>query len=350
MLEISGDILEGGGQILRTSLALATLLGKDLHIYNIRGRRKPPGLRPQHITGIKAVAGISKAKVIGLEIGSQEFFFRPQKVMGGNFRFEVGTAGSISLILQAVIPTTAFSSIPTKISISGGTDVKWSPTIDYMRLVVLPILSKMGVTAQIAIKRRGHYPKGGGEVLATIEPIRRLSPLQQINMGEITKTGGISHCVNLPIHVAERQARAAVNYLAKADIKTVEVKIDREHLSGLGPGSGIMLYAMFSTGSRLGSDALGEKGKPAEKVGEEAAEKLLDELRSNMCLDRHTGDMVIPYMALAEGESMITVSKITLHTLTNIRISELITGVKFNINGKPDYPGTISVNGIGLAV
>lgn len=346
MIEVPGDMLEGGGQIIRTATALAVLLQKDIHLLNIRGGRKPPGLKAQHVTGIKAIAAISNAEVEGLEIGSRELYFRPKTVKGGIFRFDVGTAGSVSLVLQAIMPALAFSSTRTEISITGGTDVKWSPTIDYLRLVALPMLSKMGYKAQLTVKRRGHYPKGGGEVVMIVEPTEKLSSVQLLCRGEILKVGGVSHCVNLPEHVADRQASSAEKYLRKAGLSRVEVA--RERLSGLGPGSGVTLYAVSSDGCILGADALGERGKPSEKVGEEAAAKLVEEIQSQMCLDRHMGDMIIPYMAVAEGGSHVTTSKITLHTLTNIRVSELITGVKFKVKGNLDQPGSISVKGLGL--
>ncbi|MEM3071967.1 MAG: RNA 3'-terminal phosphate cyclase [Candidatus Bathyarchaeia archaeon] len=346
LIEIPGDMLEGGGQIIRTALALATLLKKDIRLFNIRGGRKPPGLKAQHATGIKAAAAVSNAEVEGLEVGSRELYFKPKTIKGGIFRFEVGTAGSVSLVLQAIMPALAFSSTRTEISITGGTDVKWSPTIDYLRLVALPVLSNMGYKAQLTVKRRGHYPKGGGEVVMTVDPVEKLRGVQLLRRGEVLKVGGVSHCVNLPAHVADRQASSAEKYLERAGIRSVEVI--REVLSGLGPGSGVTLYAASSGGCIIGADALGEKGKPAERVGEEAAAKLVEEIQSQTCLDRHMGDMIIPYMAVAEGRSHVTTSKITLHTLTNIRVSEIITGVKFEVKGGLNQPGSISVEGLGL--
>lgn len=348
MIKIPGDMLEGGGQIIRTALALAALLREDIHLINVRGGRRPPGLKAQHATGVKAVAAVSNAEVEGLEIGSRELYFRPKTVNGGIFRFDVGTAGSVSLVLQAIMPALAFSSTRTEISITGGTDVKWSPTIDYLRLVALPTLFKMGYKAHLTVKRRGHYPKGGGEVVMTVDPVEKLRGIQLSRRGEILKVGGVSHCVNLPAHVADRQASSAERYLERVGLSRVDVEVDREVLSGLCPGSGITLYAASSEGCILGADALGEKGKPAERVGEEAAAKLVEEIQSQMCLDRHMGDMIIPYMAVAEGRSQVTTSKITLHTLTNIRVSELITGVKFEVKGGLNQPGSVSVEGLGL--
>jgi RNA 3'-terminal phosphate cyclase (ATP) len=339
-------MLEGGGQILRTSIALAALLKKNIYIYNIRGGRKPNGLKAQHITGIKAVVALSNATITELSIGTREFLFKPGKVKGGRFNFSIGTAGSIPLVLQAIMPAAAFSTTGVELRICGGTDVKWSPTIDYLKFVTLPILSKMGYKGDIIIKKRGHFPKGGGEIIMIIDPIKKLKAIHLTNRGKILKIRGKSHCVNLPRHVAERQANTAQEYLKQAGFNQIEIEIDKEHTSSLGPGSGITLYALSSEGCIIGSDALGERAKPSEVVGEEAAQKLLTELQLKPCLDNHMGDMIIPYMGIADGESKITTQS-TLHTLTNVYISEQITGVKFKTENL-NKSNVISVKGISL--
>ncbi|MEM2842575.1 MAG: RNA 3'-terminal phosphate cyclase [Candidatus Bathyarchaeia archaeon] len=346
---VEGDLLEGGGQIVRTSVALAALFNKEVKIINIRGKRSPPGLKAQHIAGIKAVAAISKAYIEGLKEGSKELIFKPASRASGEFNFNVGTAGSISLVLQALMPAAAFSPNEMKITITGGTDVKWSPTIDYIRFVTLPILKLMGYNAYLTVERRGHYPKGGGKVILVIKPVKQLESLMLTERGEIKEIYGLSHCVKLPKHVAERQAKSAEEKLKEFK----NVKIDLEWYSHdkdfhLGPGSGITLCARTTSGAVLGADSIGERGKLAEQVGKEAAETLIEEINSQAALDKHMGDIVIPYLAVANGFSKVTISKITLHTLTNLKVTELIAGVKFNIQGELGYPGEISVNGVGL--
>ncbi|MEM3677273.1 MAG: RNA 3'-terminal phosphate cyclase [Candidatus Bathyarchaeia archaeon] len=351
MVRISGDMLEGGGQIIRTSIALSALLGEEVEIINVRGKRSPPGLKAQHITGIKAVAAVSEAEVEGLELGSRRLRFKPRSRRGGVFTFNVGTAGSIPLVLQALMPAAAFASTPLEARITGGTDVKWSPTIDYMRMITLPILAKMGYRCELEVERRGHYPKGGGQVAFKAYPARRLNPIILEERGEMAMINGRSHCVKLPRHVAERQAEAASKLLRGAGFEEVQVELEwhpPESDPHWGPGSGITLYASTSTGSIIGADSIGERGKPAEKVGEEAASKLLWELKTGMALDRHMGDMIIPYMAVAEGRSRITVSQLTLHTMTNIKVAEAITGAQFKVQGELNKPGRIEVDGIGL--
>jgi RNA 3'-terminal phosphate cyclase (ATP) len=344
-------MLEGGGQILRTSIALAALLGKEIEIDNIRGKRSPPGLKAQHITGVKAVATVSGAIVKGLTIGSTSLQFTPSKRTGGDFRFDIGTAGSISLVLQALMPAVAFSQESSQITVIGGTDVRWSPTIDYMRLVILPILRKMGYMATIDVERRGHYPKGGGLINFKNTSVDSLKSLVLMDRGTIIYVGGRSHCINLPCHVAERQVSAASQVLNKNYLGDVQIdvecnphKTDPRH----SPGSGISLSAVTSSDTRIGADAIGEKGKPAEKVGKEAADQLVEDLKSGMALDRHMADIIIPYLAVAKGLSTVTVSRLTLHTLTNIKVTEILTDVSFNIEGELGFPAIISVEGIGF--
>ncbi|MGA2461680.1 MAG: RNA 3'-terminal phosphate cyclase [Candidatus Bathyarchaeia archaeon] len=350
MIAISGNMLEGGGQIVRTSVALASLSGKDVHIDKIRANRPNPGLQAQHVIAVKALASVSNAETEGLVLGSRELVFKPRGRVAGRFSFDVGTAGSIPLILQALMPCAAFVPGQVELDLTGGTDVRWSPTIDYIRLVVLPMLRLMGYTATLTVHRRGHYPKGGGRVSIRVEPSRMLTAIKLLERGEVVSVEGVSHCVRLPSDVAQRQASAATRKLQMAGL---EPKIAVETYAAgqdphFAPGSGITLLLKSSSGSIIGADSIGERGKPAESVGEEAAVKLLAEVQSQAPVDRHLGDMLIPYMAVAGDRSEISVSEITMHTLTNIKVAEMITGVNFDVQGELHKPGKISVDGIGL--
>ena len=353
MIEISGDTLEGGGQIIRTSIALAALASVDVHVSKIRHKRPNPGLQPQHVTAATALATICKAETEGLTQGSRELVFRPKGHESGKFRFDVGTAGSIPLILQALMPCIAFSPGPVELELTGGTDVKWSPSIDYVRLVILPALHLMGYNANMIINRRGHYPKGGGKVTFSTTPPRKLRSLALTKRDQLVSVEGVSHCVKLPAHVAQRQANAAIETLRKNGYGELKVTLETYPSNQdphLGAGSGITLAAKYQNGSIMGADSLGERGKPAEKVGEEAARKLIEEIRSEASFDRHMGDILIPFMAVAEGKSMISVSQITMHTLTNIHVAEKILNVKFQVNGNLGETGTIAVEGKSLTV
>ncbi|MEM1658559.1 MAG: RNA 3'-terminal phosphate cyclase [Candidatus Jordarchaeales archaeon] len=347
-IRIDGSLGEGGGQVLRTSVALSALSGKTIEVFNIRAKRPNPGLRAQHMTGIKAVAEIAGAKVTGLSVGSTTIVFEPAGLKGGKYRFDVGTAGSVTLVLQSIMPAALFAPENMELEIRGGTDVAWSPPVDYFINVVVPNLRLMGYVAEIKLERRGHYPKGGGLVRAVITPVKKLKAIRLMERGEVKLIEGVSHAVNLPAHVAERQARSAEAVLKRAGYD-VDIKIDvpREG-AHLGPGSGIVLWAKTKVGSVIGADSLGEKGKPAEKVGEEAAQKILEELESGAPLDRHMGDMIIPFIAIADGTSEVRISKITMHLLTNIMVTEKILGVKFQVEGREGEVGVVKVNGLGL--
>lgn len=343
-------MLEGGGQILRTSAALAALLNKSIHVTNIRGKRAPPGLKAQHLTGVKAVAEICRATVKGAEVGSRELFFEPKGMVSGKFRFDIGTAGSISLVLQALMLPVNFAPGRIEIEITGGTDVRWSPPMDYVTRVTLPLLRRLGYRGRVDLRMRGHYPKGGGRVLVDIAGAGSLNGVQLTSRGKVEKVVGVSHCVKLPRHVAERQAKAARDYLAmKGYSSQIEIEsYTAEKDPHLGPGSGILVLAEGDEGGLLGADSVGERGKPAERVGAEAAEKLVNELSSGAPIDRHMGDILVPYLAVAAGSSRVRVSEITMHTLTNVKVIELISEARFDLGGELGKPGVISVQGIGL--
>ena len=351
MIEIPGDMLEGGGQIVRTTLALSALTGQPVTIVKIRDKRPNSGLQAQHVVAAKALAAICDAETTNLTLGSQVLVFTPRGRAGGSHRFEVGTAGSIPLILQALMPAAAYAPAPVEFELTGGTDVRWSPSIDYLRLVQLPLLRQIGYQATIQVHRRGHYPKGGGRVSVAINPSKLLKAVHWLETGKVVSIDGISHCVRLPSHVAQRQAAAAKQKLLDAGFRSVNVATETyppsqdQHVA---PGSGITLFARFSSGGIIGSDNLGERGKPAEVVGQEVASKLISELESGAPVDRHMGDILIPYMAVAEGRSELHVSEITMHTLTNIKVTEMLTGVKFNVQGELHRPGAISVDGVAL--
>jgi RNA 3'-terminal phosphate cyclase (ATP) len=349
MIEIDGSMGEGGGQVLRTSLALAAVLRREVRVFNIRAGRAEPGLKAQHLTSVKALAEICSASSSGLQIGSTEFVFSPGEVKAGSFRFDVGTAGSVTLVLQTLMPLLPYAPGTVELEITGGTDVRWSPPIDYLRLVTLPLLAKMSVHASVLFSHRGHYPKGGGIVKLNANPTSALKNIVGAASGIVTSIDGISHSVKLPTRVAERQAASATRVIEQGGLPHPRIRIESsENGSHIGPGSGIVLCAETSTGGLFGSDSLGERGRPAETVGEDAAMKLVGELSSGAFLDRHMGDMIVPYVALAEGVSDLSISQITQHTLTNVKVAEQVTGVSFDPLPQVGMPGRLRVKGLGL--
>lgn len=350
MIEVDGSMLEGGGQILRMTVALSAVTGVPVRIFNIRAKRENPGLRAQHMTAIRAVASLVDAEVKGLALGSMELTFRPRTIKGGNFRFDVGTAGSTTLVLQSLLPAAAFAPSRVSVEIVGGTDNPLAPPVDYVIHVLKPTVAKMGYNFEVNLLRRGFYPKGGGMVRTSITPVPKLMPLRLEEQGEVKVVKGISYSSRLPDHIARRMADSASKLLRKAGL---EAEIELEVLEpghpkcALNPGCGIVLWTETTSGAVLGSDNLGEIGKPAEKVGEEAARKLLEEIESGATVDRHLADQLIVYMALAEGESVIKVNELTMHTLTCIELSKkLLPQTSFKVvKGRPE---TIVCRGVGL--
>ncbi len=333
MIEIDGALGEGGGQILRTSIALSIISGEPVKIYNIRKNRpKGGGLRPQHITAINALKEISNSRTENVFEGSKEITFYPGKPKPGKYSFNIGTAGSISLVLQAILPAISKIDGLFDIHLIGGTDVAWSPPIDYLDHVLFPVLRRMGISIQLELKKRGYYPKGGGEVFIKVKGTSEIKQINAIYRPDIVYISGISHATNLPKHIAERQAKSAKEILMTAGYTNVNFKIEHnisKEFRGL--GSGICIWANSQELVAIGGDALGSKGKRAEVVGQEAAEKIIESLETKMAFDYHVGDMLIPFLALAKDTSKIGVSKITNHLTTNITIVRKLLGTDISL-------------------
>ena len=352
MKVVDGSYGEGGGQILRTTVAISCIIGEPVKIVNIRAKRPQPGLKRQHMTAIKAAATLCSAEVEGLKLGSRTLTFRPGSIKGGNYRFDIGTAGSITLVLQTITPIMAYSPQPVEVTITGGTDVPWSPPIDYFRNVIAWHLRDMGYELSMALLRRGHYPRGGGMVrVHVLKPPRSLTHINKVRRGEVRVIKGISHCVKLPKHVAERQAKSAKATLIQGGVRA-PVEIQLEYYEPrqdphLGPGSGIVLWAEAGN-TVIGADALGAKGKRAEVVGSEAAQKLLKELATGAALDRHMSDNILLYAALAEGESRVGGSELTMHAHTVIWLIRQLLSVNVELSGGLGKPFTAVIKGAGI--
>ncbi len=340
MLLIDGSYGEGGGQILRTSVALSALLGEPIRVENIRSNRPKPGLAQQHLTGLKTLARLTDADTKGIELGSTAIEFAPTRIRPGRYEIDIGTAGSISLILQVASLPAAFAGGNVELEITGGTDVPWSPPMDYVRSVFYPTLARMGYSARAEIARRGYYPKGGGKVKVKISPVQTLEPLVLVERGNLVGIRGVAHALNLKEHVLERMANAA-----KKVLKDYPCDIAQEIGKGFSTGTGITLWAEFEN-ALLGSSSLGKLGKPAEEVGREAGEGLLKEITSACTLDVHMGDQIVPYIAIARGRSRAIVRELTNHLLTNIHVVEEILDVKFETSSL-DKGHSIEVEGIG---
>jgi RNA 3'-terminal phosphate cyclase (ATP) len=300
MITIDGSRLEGGGQLVRAAVALSALSGEGVEIHHIRARRKNPGLRSQHIAAVRAVAGTCGAECVGLELGSSTLRFVPDALRERRLQIDVGTAGSIPLVLQAWLP--AALAAGGSISVSGGTEVAWSPTIDYVDHVFLPALRGAGAAVEVQILRRGYFPRGGGLVEAVVTP-SDLSPIRP----SAEEPGGIMSCSsNLPAHVAERQADAAARRLFPA---TGELPVTLDRREERETGSSCTVWQ-----AGKGACTLGRRGYPAERVGEDAANALLAELASPATVDEHLADQLILYLARYGGS--FSTSSFSLHAAT----------------------------------
>ncbi|MGC9147863.1 MAG: RNA 3'-terminal phosphate cyclase [Sulfolobales archaeon] len=355
MIEIDGSFGEGGGQILRYSLAISAITGREVRIFNIRAKRDNPGLQRQHLTAVNALATITRARVLGAEIGSTEIIFEPQGIYGGEYFFDIGTAGSITLVLQSLLPVLAFASSPSKIRIRGGSDVPWSPTYDYFANVFMPFLEKLGYRVSIKLIRRGHYPRGGGEVYAEILNCPKgFEPINLTERGKVLEIRGRSHAVKLPRHVAERQARSAIERLRSLGIDA-PINIDIESYPPdkdphLGPGSGISIWAI-SEKSLLGADSIGARDKRAEEIGEKAARTLFEDLSTGAALDRYMSDMIIPYLLFSNGISIVTGSMLTLHAYTMIEVSrKIVPEARIEYDGIINKPFKLLIKGVAKLI
>lgn len=321
MIEIDGAHGEGGGQILRTSIALSTLTGTAVRIFNIRANRPKPGLSYQHLTAIEVVAELSNGTATGLHKGSKVVEFQPGKLKGGRFSFDIGTAGSVTLVLQACLLPLLYARESTELLIRGGTDVKWSPPIDYFEHVFSALLRRMGADVKLELKARGYYPKGGGEVEVRIEPVNELRALDLSRATAPKKINGVVHISKLPEHVLKRMKHSALKRLVNYD---VSIKDDMRDSPSA--GAGIVLW----TDTLSGASSLGERGVPAEKVGAQAADVLLADIRAGATVDVFAADQVLTYLALAKGRSTFLTRTLSNHAKTGIWLIEQFLDTKFS--------------------
>lgn len=331
-MEIDGSLKSGSGTILRLSVALASILGEPLHVYNIRAKRPNPGLRPQHLEAVLTAAKLCGAEVEGAKVGSREIWYTPGRITGGEFHAKIGTAGSIPMLLMTILPICAFADRRVTVHVSkGGTDTRNAPTINYIKHILLPILNRMGLKVDITVHKYGYYPKGLGEVTMEVQPCRRLKPIKLEEFGELRGIRGVSVCTFLEDRkVADRQASAARRLLMRHGLDAdIEVVYDRSNPAQ--KGSSIVLWAETTTGVLLGADSIGELRKPSEKVGEEAASALIQEVKARATADVHLADMLIPYVAMADGPCLYLTREVTEHTETNIWLAEELLGVKFSV-------------------
>lgn len=348
---IDGAMGEGGGQVLRNAVAFAALLRRRLRIINIRAKRRPAGLRPQHLTAVRAVAELSGGGVDGLSVGSTEISFRPGEMRYGRFSFDAGTAGSTTLMLQSLLPVMCFARGEVEVELRGGTNNPLAPPYEYIERVLLPALRRMGVEAELRLVRRGFYPRGMGIIRARTRPCGRVRPIR-ITEGGVERIEIFAYSCNLPDHIVRRMAARAEEAMRRGGYQELSVETEAlqrgEPRCSVDPGAGILITAHLDNGLALGADALGERGLPAERVAERAAEDLLRQLRTSAPVDKHLGDQLVIWASIADGESVYRVSELTSHATTSIELARIIAGAAFEVDGGEGGPALIRCRGTGL--
>ena len=313
-LEIDGSQGEGGGQILRTALSLAIITGQAIKIINIRAKRKTPGLMRQHLTAVNAAASISGAEVNGAQVGSTDLRFNPGNVQGGDYNFNIGTAGSCTLVLQTVLPALLMAAQDSRLVITGGTHNTMSPPFHFLQRAFIPLLKQMGVEVELQLNRFGFYPAGGGEITATIKAKNRLVPLHLESRGERVKAYAESYFAALPTHIAERELAVVKQKLPWSDGQLLLREINRNQ----GPGNVLLITLEHEHVTEVFT-GFAERGVAAEVVAKGAVSAAQKYMASNATVSSYLADQLLLPMALAGGGSF-TATEWSQHAATNAEI------------------------------
>lgn len=341
MISIDGSMGEGGGQIVRSALTLALLTGKSFTLTNIRAARANPGLRAQHLAAVNAAARISHAIVDGARVGSQQLTFEPGTITPGHYHFDIGTAGATTLVLQTVLLPLALADEPSQLTITGGTHVPWSPCFHYLDWHWRVMLERMGIPFGLAMQRAGFYPEGGGEVMAMIPGNARPRGTDLSRRGELQRIRGLSAVANLSLEIAERQRRQVLMRM-RTLAPQLDAEIAIETFAAYSRGTVVVLLAEFEQ-SQACFAALGARGKPAERVADEAADDLARFLQCDAAIDPWLADQLLMPLALAHQPSVIHTSAVTQHLLTNMQVIRCFLPVKIDIDGRLGQPSMVSL-------
>ncbi len=341
MLTIDGSQYSGSGTIVRQAVAFAALTGRPIHLINARVKREKPGLRPQHIRVVEAIAELVNGKVEGLAPGATEFTFRPGPLKTGrHYSWDIGSAGSTTMLVLGLLPVLAFVASPIEVELRGGVFQDFAPSLFHLQHVLLPLLARMGLHAQVELDRPGYVPQGGGIVRLTVQPLgKMLQPIVLEEVGSVERVWGIA----LSSHLEERQvnqrmADAARAILAQAGY-TARIEI-RHDSSASQKGAALALFADQAGNVRLGADLAGALRRSAEFIGKRVARQLLQEMQSGATLDRCAADQVIPFAALAQGTSRFLIPEVTDHVRTSAWLSEFFLGATVQVmDGKMEIIG-----------
>ncbi len=345
VVDIDGSFGEGGGQILRSAASMAAALGKNLRVHSIRAGRSTPGLRPQHVTAMEAVAAITGGALTGAEVGSACIELTAGKPRAGEYRFDIGTAGSAPLVLQTVLPPLLMAAGDSVVTVTGGTHNPMAPCLEYFANVLGPLLSGAGVDTLAAMARPGFYPAGAGELTLTVRGLGGPEPLIGLPLtqrGDLRYIEGLSAVSDsLPDHIGQRQSEQVIGRLRR---RKMAATIEQARWHTQSPGTVVFLRAVF-TRSIAGFFALGKRGRPAEAVADEAMDALEDYLDGHGALDPYAADQVLVPLALGLEPSRFTTTRITNHLLTNAEVVRRICGRDVTIEGSVGQPGSVHIGG-----
>jgi len=343
MINIDGAQKSGSGTIVRFGVGLATLLGEELHLTNIRAKRDKPGLRPQHLKAVEALQQICRGTLDGGEISSKEIWFKPGGgVKGGYHEWDIGTAGSTTLLTMTLLPAALFSTGTMRFQISGGLFQDFAPSAYHMQHVLFPLLRKMGIIATLSIIRPGYVPRGGGIIEVAVEPVKeRIKPIRLTEQGSIVGIEGIALASHLKEReVGERMAKKG-NEVLKSSGYRAQIEIVNDTLA-LQRGAALAIYAKTSSGCIIGADRAGEPRRTSEDIGRYAARNLIEDLATGATVDRYLADQLILYAALADGVSEYRIPRLTEHVETNLWLVESILGAETKVN-----QNVVKIQGIG---
>jgi RNA 3'-terminal phosphate cyclase (ATP) len=337
MLTIDGSFGEGGGQIIRTSLALSLVTGKPFHVERVRARREKPGLRQQHLTAVNAAAEIGHATVEGAAVGSKEFSFTPGSIIPGEYIFNIGTAGSSTLVLQTVLPPLMVASGPSILRIEGGTHNVHAPPYEFLERTFLPLVRQIGPHVDIELERYGFYPPGGGRFNVLIEPASQTQHLDLRKRGRIRARRARALIVNLPASMAERELTVIKEKMGLNDDELYAEISDNAISRGTAAMVEIESEHLTEVFSRIG-----ERGVRAEVIAEKAADEALAYLETEAPVGEHLADQLLIPLALCQG-GCFTTGVFSLHTQTNIEIINKFLDVGITVSQAQDGIWTIDV-------
>lgn len=314
MLKIDGSLGEGGGQILRTSLALSMCLQKPFEINNIRSGRERPGLQPQHLAAVKAAAAICNAETSGANRDSQRLLFIPGRLTAGRYHFDIGTAGSTTLVLQTLLPALMLAGAPSTLSLQGGTHNPFAPPYEFINQSFIPLLQKMGPRIKSRLEHIGFAPRGGGRLAVEITPVNKLQPLILLERGKILRQYAQVLLSHLPQHIASRELKVIGEILQYQRQQLLYTSCDESY----GPGNAVMIVIQSELVTAIFT-AFGQKGKPAEQVAHQVADEARHYLNAGVPVDSHLADQLLVPIALA-GKGTFVTQQPSLHCLTNMNV------------------------------